>query len=86
MSLSLDSETLFGAPRASEASEGPQGGGLRFEIEERRYKTFLLCGSIGHRPLRGCCPKAYISIVILVYGAMTKLKMKTNEWLEMIMR
>ena len=24
--------------------------------------------------------------MILIYGALTKLKMKTNEWLEMIMR
>ena len=93
-SLSGTSEIL------SEASlkllRGHKAETLRLEVEDRRYGMFLLCGFIGHGLLPGRCPKAYTSILgrkakglWLLAGqdlAMTKLKIKTNELSEIIMR
>ena len=38
-------------------------GGVRTEEKEKKKKKekFLLCESIGHRPLRGRCPKRRLS-------------------------
>ena len=44
---------------ASRLSYGPGSGGWGTEKEEEKIP---LCGSIGHRPLRGRCPKRRIII------------------------
>ena len=42
-----------------------QGGWTEKEEEEEKEK-FLLCESIGHRPLWGRCPKTIIIAVLLL--------------------
>ena len=42
------------------ASKSGGGAGKKKEKEKKeREKVSQMCGSIGHRPLRGPCPKAF---------------------------
>ena len=43
------------ALRLGSESEG-RGTEEKEKKEEKKEEKFLLCESIGHRPLRGCCP------------------------------
>ena len=36
---------------------GGEGRGTKEEEKKEEEKILHMCESIGHRPLRGCCPK-----------------------------
>ena len=43
---------------------GFEGGGTEEEEEEKKEKIHHMCESIGHRPLRGRCPKTGVGTTI----------------------
>ena len=51
--------------------EAKSGGGTKEKKEEKEEK-FALCESIGHRPLRGRCPKTETRRLTKIEGAKKK--------------
>ena len=58
----LGLETGIWAKRVGFGPEG-RGGTEEKKEEEEEKEKFPLCESIGHRPLRGRCPKTNMSVL-----------------------
>ena len=62
---------------------GLKGGGTEEKEKEEEEKISHMCESIGHRPLRGRCPKAKSSKIFsqwcMDFRFRSKMKMATND-------